>query len=98
MNAAELLYTPKHSDFHSSHSSYKNARVCMNYAEGLHFSVFHFSCQHSALKASQISHMVHIHYHNTCKICLYSEWDMVFWRRGDITQAFRNNLQSSIVS
>ena len=24
------------------HSSYKNARVCMNYAEGLHFSAFHF--------------------------------------------------------
>ena len=30
-------------DFHSSHSSYKNARICMNYAEGLHFSAFHFN-------------------------------------------------------
>ena len=27
-------------DFHSSCSSYKNARVCVNYAEGLHFVAF----------------------------------------------------------
>ena len=27
-------------DFHSSYSSYKNAMMCMNYAEGLHSSAF----------------------------------------------------------
>ena len=35
MSPAFLLL--QYYDFHSSHSSYKNARVCMNYAEGLHF-------------------------------------------------------------
>ena len=37
MSPAFLLL--QYYDFHSLHSSYKNARV---YAEGLHFSAFHF--------------------------------------------------------
>ena len=37
MSPAFLLL--QYYDFHSSHSSYKNARVCMNYTEGLHFIV-----------------------------------------------------------
>ena len=40
MSLAFLLL--QYYDFHSSHSSYKNARICMNYAEGLHFSAFHY--------------------------------------------------------
>ena len=32
MSLAFLLL--QYYDFHSSHSSYKNARICMNYAEG----------------------------------------------------------------
>ena len=40
MSPAFLLL--QYYDFHSSHSSYKNARICMNYAEGLHFSAFHY--------------------------------------------------------
>ena len=38
MSPAFLLL--QYYDFHSSHSSYKNARVCMNYAEGLHLVPF----------------------------------------------------------
>ena len=40
MSLAFLLL--QYYDFHSSHYSYKNARICMNYAEGLHFSAFHY--------------------------------------------------------
>ena len=43
MSPAFLLL--QYYDFYSSHSSYKNARVCMNYAEGLHFSAFHLDTE-----------------------------------------------------